>query len=300
MENKLETFYTVSKNGWQKLARWFEWYWRRATKCRRRRSSQTKKSQRYIEYSLKRLQPRYLQRKAQENLMENLIATCNDFSTRTIQRDVSFQISSYFLNDEEETKTRMATLGQEMENLWSELQDHRVNAVEGICRTIDSNQKGRQNAERFCKYCRTNGQTSSWCRKKIRDEELKRIEDGRTAEEKVKFNQGYNKNKDQTMDQINALAAKTSKGETRNTLTMDSREIPPQLIRISLPDQTSHMKMERTIRIRGDNMIDAQINCSMEVMEKDLKMDISEIRVGAGETKEKFLVLHCLKGRTSH
>ena len=149
--------------------------------------------QRYIEYSLKRLRPRYLQRKAQEYLMENPNAIWNDFSTRIIQRDVSFQVSSNFLNDEEQTKAQMATLGQEMKNLRSELQEHRVNVVEGSSRTVDPNQKRRQNAKRFCNYCRTNGHTPSWCRKKIRDEELKRIENERTAEKKVTFTQEYNK-----------------------------------------------------------------------------------------------------------
>ena len=85
----------------------------------------------------------------------------------------------------------MATLGQEMKNLRSELQEHRVNAVEVNSRTADPNQKGRQNATPFCNYCRTNGHTPSWCRKKIRDEELKRIENERTAEKKV--TQDYNK-----------------------------------------------------------------------------------------------------------
>ena len=149
--------------------------------------------QRYIDYSLKRLRPRYLQRKAQENLMENPNAKWNDFSTRIIQRDVSFQVSSNFLNDEEQTKVQMATLGQEMKNLRSELQEHRVIAVEGNSRTVDPNQKGKQNATRFCNYCRTNGPTPSWCRKKIRDKELKRIENERTAEKKVTFTQDYYK-----------------------------------------------------------------------------------------------------------
>ena len=146
--------------------------------------------QRYIDYSLKGLRPRYLQRKAQEYLMENPNATWNNFSTRIVQRDVSFQVSSNFLNDEEQTKAQMATLGQETKNLQSELQEHRVNAIEG---TVDPNQKGRQNATRFCNYCRTNGHTPSWCRKNIRDEELKRIEIERTAERKVTFTQDYNK-----------------------------------------------------------------------------------------------------------
>ena len=149
--------------------------------------------QRYIDYSLKGLRPRYLQRKAQAYLMENPNATLNDFSTRIIQRDVSFQVSSNFLNDEEQTNDQMATLGQEMKNLGSVQQEHRVNAVEKKYRTVDPNQKGRQNATRFCNYCPTNGHTPNWYRKKIRDEELKRIGNERTAEKKVTFSQDYNK-----------------------------------------------------------------------------------------------------------
>ena len=44
----------------------------------------------YIDYSLKGLRPRYLQRKTEEYLMKNPNATWNDFSTRIIRRDVSF------------------------------------------------------------------------------------------------------------------------------------------------------------------------------------------------------------------
>ena len=87
----------------------------------------------------------------------------------------------------------MATFGQDMKNLRSELQEHRVIAVEGNPRTVDPNQKGGQNATRLCNYCRTNGHTPSWCRKKTRDEELKRIEIERNAEKKVTFTQDYNK-----------------------------------------------------------------------------------------------------------
>ena len=52
--------------------------------------------QRYNYHSLKRLRPRYLQRKTQEYLMENTNTTWNDFSTRQIQRDLSFQVSPKF------------------------------------------------------------------------------------------------------------------------------------------------------------------------------------------------------------
>ena len=124
--------------------------------------------------------------------MEHPNATWNDFSTRVIQRDVSYQISSIFLNDEEQTKVQMASLGQEMRNLRSELQEHQINALENPPQ-LNPNQKGRQNATRFRNYCRTNGHTPMWCRKKIRDEEIKKVQEGVMAEKRVTFTNDYNK-----------------------------------------------------------------------------------------------------------
>ena len=62
---------------------------------------------------------------------------------------MSFQVSPNFLKHEEQTEAQMATLGPKMKNLRSELQEHRVNAVEGSSRTVDPNQKRRYNATRF-------------------------------------------------------------------------------------------------------------------------------------------------------
>ena len=97
------------------------------------------------------------------------------------------------MNDGEQTKAQMATLGQEIKNLRSELHEHRVTAVEGNSRPLDPNQKARKSETRFCNYCSTNGHTPSWCRKEIRDEELKQIESQRTAEKKVTFTQDSNR-----------------------------------------------------------------------------------------------------------
>ena len=163
-----------------------------ADRAAERQAQGRKRRQRYIDYTLRRLRPRYLQRKAQEYLMEHPNATWNDFSTRIIQRGVSYQVSSNFLNDEEHTKVQLASLGQEMKNLRSELQENRVNALENP-RQPDPNQKCRQNARRFCNYCGTNGPTPSWCRKKIRDEEIKKVQDGMMAEKRVPFTSDYNK-----------------------------------------------------------------------------------------------------------
>ena len=149
--------------------------------------------QRYIDYALTGLRPRYFQRKAQDYLMEHPNATWNDFSTHLIHKDVSYLVFTNFLKDEEQNKAQMASLGQELENLRTELKEHKINALEGNQRFIDPNQKGRQNATRFCGYCRTNGHTLNYCRKKIRDEEIKRLQKEATAEKKVTFTQDYNK-----------------------------------------------------------------------------------------------------------
>ena len=149
--------------------------------------------QRYMDYSVRGLRPRYLQRKAQEYLMEHTNPAWNDFSTHIIQEDVSFQVSSVFLNHEEQTKAELATLSQEIKNIRTELQGHRVNVVESYSTPVVPNQNGRQNASRFYNFCRTNGHTPSWYRKKIRDEDLQKIEIEKSAEKRVTFTQDYNK-----------------------------------------------------------------------------------------------------------
>ena len=161
-------------------------------KAAERQAQGRQRRQRYIDYTLRGLRPRYLQRKAQEYLMEHPNATWNDFSTKIIQRDMSYQVSSNFLNDEEQTNVQLASLGQEMKKIRSELQEHRVNAFENP-RQTEPNQKGRQNATRFCNHCHSNGHTPSWCRKTIRDEEIKKVQDGMMAEKRVTFTNDYNK-----------------------------------------------------------------------------------------------------------
>ena len=117
-----------------------------ADRAAERQAQRRRRRQRYSDYTLRGLRPRYLQRKAQEYLMKHPNATWNDFSTRIIQRDVSYQVCSNFFNDEQQTKVQLASLLQEMKNLRSELQEH---ALENP-RLPDPNQEGRQNATRFC------------------------------------------------------------------------------------------------------------------------------------------------------
>ena len=180
---------------------------------------------------------------------------------------MSFQVSSNFLNDEEQAKTELATLGQEMKNLRTELQEHRINAMEGTSKPVDPNQKGRQNATRFCNYCRTNEHTPSWCKKKIRDEELKKIKNERTAEKRVTFTEDYNKKEDQVMDPDNGIIPKTFLTELNHI-------------------------MVRIIRTVYDRLTADQINSPTETMETDRIMGISIVKVERGEIMEILLVHH--------
>ena len=106
-----------------------------------RQAQGRQRRQRYVDHTLRGLCPSYLQRKAQEYLMEHPNATGNDFSTQIIQRDVNYQVSSNFLTVEEQTKVQMASKGQEMRNLRSELQELRINALENPRKT-NPTQKG--------------------------------------------------------------------------------------------------------------------------------------------------------------
>ena len=68
--------------------------------------------QRYFDNTLKRLRRRYFQRKAQDYVMGHPDATWNDSSTHLINKDVSYQVSTSFVNDEKQNKAHMASLGQ--------------------------------------------------------------------------------------------------------------------------------------------------------------------------------------------
>ena len=72
--------------------------------------------QRYIDNTVKRLRRRYLKQIAQEYLMKNPNASWNDFWSRIIYINVSFQVSSNFFNTEGQTKDQTSTLGQEIKN----------------------------------------------------------------------------------------------------------------------------------------------------------------------------------------
>ena len=141
-----------------------------------RTTEKRQQKQRYMDYNLRGFKPNYLHLTAQEQLKDYPNATWKDFLTHNIQEDLMLQISSNFLHDVEQIKTELATLGQEMRNLRVELQEHRVIAMEGNSRPWARTQRGKQKTVRLCNYCHKNGHTPNWCRKKMRDEEIRKIQ----------------------------------------------------------------------------------------------------------------------------
>ena len=141
-----------------------------------RTTQKRQQKQKYMNYNLRGLKPSYLQLKAREQLMEYPNATRNDFSTHNIQEDIMLQVCSNFLHDVEQTKIELRSMRQELRNLRVELQEHRPNAMKGSYRPWAPNQKEKQKPARFCTYCHKDGHTPKWCRKKIRDEEIRKIQ----------------------------------------------------------------------------------------------------------------------------
>ena len=69
-----------------------------ADRAAERQAQGRQRRQRYMDYSLRGLRPRYLQRKAQEYLMERPNATWNVFCAQIIQKELILEVSSTFLS----------------------------------------------------------------------------------------------------------------------------------------------------------------------------------------------------------
>ena len=76
--------------------------------------------------------------------MDRPNATWNDFCAQINQKQLILEISSIFLSHETQTKAELATFGQEIKNLRSELKEYHVIAVALTSRTFHPSQQGRQ------------------------------------------------------------------------------------------------------------------------------------------------------------
>ena len=106
------------------------------------------------------------------------------------------------------------------------------------------------------------------------------------------------KNEGRIMARNNGLEVRISKEETTTIVTMGLGGTRPIITRIPLQEQFLHMGI--IAQTMEDRLINAQISHLIEAMETDLAMNLSTISVETGGTMETFLVLHRLKGETSH
>ena len=225
------------------LARWYQQYPKCPTKCRTSTTKKAKK-QKYIDYNLRWLKPEYLQLKAQGQLMEYPNATWNEFSSHYIQEDVMRQVSSNFLHDVEQIKTELATLGQEMRNLRVELQEHRVISMEGTSRARVPTHKGKQKTVQFCNYCHKIGHTPNWCRKKVRDEKIR----------KVRYEMYSTRNHVPTQDHGTNAPDRSAQCDQNVDLSLIRMMATPQLLKFNpLKRKPCKMNLTNSLRLNQDS-----------------------------------------------
>ena len=142
----------------------------------------------------------------------------NNSCAQIIQKNLLLEVSSTFLSHEAQTKAELATLGQEIRKLRSNLKEHHVNAVAMTSRTFHSDQQGWQKLTRFCNYCHKNGHTLNWCGKKMRDEEVSKIRNGMSSKRNI------SPMKNSSTEQFNRKPPNND--AMNNFLELDDRSIP--------------------------------------------------------------------------
>ena len=85
-------------------------------------------------------------------------------------------------------------------------------------KTFHSDQQGRQKLIRFCNYCHKNGHTLNWCRKKMRDEEVRKIRNDILSKRKI------SPVKTSSIEQFNGKPPKND--AMNNFLELDDRSSP--------------------------------------------------------------------------
>ena len=133
--------------------------------------AQAQREQKYIELFVRGLNPIQLRQAAHKWLIQNPEATWQQLHTEIVQKDLSHTMSATLAAENQpQTSTsqqaELTSIRQEVSKLASMLEEQKINAV------ADPNSRYRSNATRFCKFCRRNGHSISFCdEKRAYDEE---------------------------------------------------------------------------------------------------------------------------------
>ena len=137
-----------------------------------RDAQQNLRNQKYIDFTIRGLTPSGLKRKAHEYLIEHPNTTWDNFKDHVANKDLIYSVSSEFVpNSTNDQNSKLDSLVKQVRELSTFLREQQVNALNQTnTRTNDVNTKSRQNATRFCHYCRRNGHTLQYCRTKAFDD----------------------------------------------------------------------------------------------------------------------------------
>ena len=162
-----------------------------------RDAQQNLRNQKYIDFTTKGLTPSGLRRKAHEYLIEHPNTTWDNFKDHIANKDLVYTVSSDFVpNPTNEQNSKLDSLEKQVRELSTLLKEQQVNALnQANTRTNDVNNKSRQNATRFCHYCRRNGHTLQYCRTNAFDDERKRQYNRENQQKKPTFTNDYNNRK---------------------------------------------------------------------------------------------------------
>ena len=137
---------------------------------------QNLRNQKYFDFTIRGLTPSGLKRKAHEYLIEHPNATWDNFKDHVANKELIYSVRSEFVpNSTNDQNSKLDSLEKHVRQLSTLLKEQQVNALnQANTRTNDMNKKSRQNATRFCHYCRRNVHTLQYCRTKAFDDERKR------------------------------------------------------------------------------------------------------------------------------
>ena len=125
--------------------------------------------------------------------MDHPNATWEQFSQAVINKDFSYTVTTALTGGESHADPLIQEMRDDLKGIKLQIKEQMNNTINAVEKTVDPNATGRRMATRFCGYCRTNGHTPNWCRKKMRDEEVKKVQNEANAERGITFTNDYNK-----------------------------------------------------------------------------------------------------------
>ena len=124
--------------------------------------------------------------------MDHPNATWEQFSQAVINKYLCYTVTTALTGGESHADPLIQKMRDDLEGIKLQIKEQMNNTINAVEETVDPNATGPRMATRFCGYCGTNGHTPNWCRKKMRDEEVKKVQNEANAERRITFTNDYN------------------------------------------------------------------------------------------------------------